>query len=161
MPKPSKKIAEIISTEKKLTDDFNAYTDQAFYAERDRRMEAGKKLDASAEDRAALAEFYSGDFARGWEGGREVAYELLKSYRVANWQTFRDEFLNDALLSAEENLREVDKEVAALSAKYPGLRIQRDPDFRKADIMRIEELLDHRQITGHESLTEMFNSYSK
>ena len=159
--KPNKKIAEILSTERKLEAEFSIYTDQAFFAERDRRIEAGKKLDASAEDREALAGIYSGDFARSWESRREAAYEVLKNYRVTNWQTFRDEFLNDALQATEDLLHRVDEDVAALSSKYPGLRLQRDLDYKKADILRIEDLLDRRQITGHESLTEMFNSYSK
>jgi len=160
MPKPNKKIADILSTEMALTAEVDVYNDPAFNAERDRRTAAGNKLDASPEDKALHAEIYSGDFGRSWGSRRDAAYAVLQNFRIQNWTTFRDEFLTDALQKIEELVAEVDAEIAALEKKYPGLRLKRDPDYRASAIRRLEELLDRSQITGHEVFGDMAGDLS-
>jgi len=139
--KLTKKVSAILDREKELKDKLDPYLGGGFWDARNAAIEAARSGNATPEQIEEAAAAMDGRLEQKFYGMREVLQNSLNAFREESFPVFREEFLTPALEARKARREQLDKDVADLRTRYPGLRVNYDLQWDDGTISQLQDLV--------------------
>ncbi|MCE9543637.1 MAG: hypothetical protein K8R38_09025 [Verrucomicrobia bacterium] len=156
IPPASKKI---LDREAELTAEMSKYSGNAFEAIKHARLEAARDGSATPNAIKELSELST--LEKEMHEHRESVYHALQGLRDSGFLTLRDEVIKPMLLARQDRREQLDTDVQALRAKYPGLEIGYDHSWDSGSLHHLRDLCQRSTPhTTHTALGDIVAGYS-
>ena len=134
------------------------HSSEAYHDLKTARHEAARDGSASAKVIRELSELSSVE--KQMHEQREAIYVALQGLRGAGFMTIREEVLRPALLKRQDRREQLDADVQALRARYPGLEIGYDHSFDSGMLSSLRDLCTRKEaLTTHTPLADLVSAY--
>jgi cell division protein FtsI/penicillin-binding protein 2 len=154
----SPKLKTILDREEALLAEHTKFCNVAFETEKQKRLDASRRGDASAKDIKAAAEVYDNTLGNYFDGQRNALDNVLAALRSEAYRTFCDDIAVPVLAELQRRKEELADAVASLNAKFEGAGVRFNQDWLHHRIDFLEEMIFSETPSPgflHQSLNEV------